>query len=681
MSRRARVVLALIVVTAAHTDAQQVRGVVRDSLSGQAIPGAVVMLLDSAGATLERTIGAGDGTFRLARPDAAARLRVIRIGFQPRVVSIGRQDDASAPIVVSMSRIPPRLTQVRVEGTSVCPGADRATDALQLWEQARAGLLAAVVAREANPARTSLLRYTRDLAPARELVTRQDARILSGNTMRPFATFASPSELARRGYMLSGDDVRVFDAPDADVLLDDSFARTHCFRVVRDDEHTGLLGLAFTPAKSSSGKVDVDGVLWIDNDVSALRRLDFRYTGLSRDEMQAGAGGSLSFHTMSNGVVFIDTWEMHLPLLSYETLLGGGRKVPRRRGIHVDGGFVTSAEWSDGSRFVSPGGAVSGRVSQRGTHGPLRAASVWLAGTNDRATTDSAGEFRMNPIVPGRYRIMVGDTSFAVYAKPRRDEREVDVRAGDTATLALELVSHASVAAQLCSGEALRAGRSVILGHVAAESPRALLVGATWVDEIQISNEVHAATITQGTGRRVVTPDAAGRFVVCGVMPGRAVHLTVSRDSVRIADTVVTARDEPTHVELRPRAATVAAAATSPRGGARPAPQSAATQFDEGGVSIEVQLQAKAAGLVIAPAVGGVEIHGPSSFMGSSQPLYVVDGVPWTGGSGDILAGLNPHDIASIKLLKNPDDIAIYGIRGGNGVIVITTTRPGAKPD
>ena len=41
------------------------------------------------------------------------------------------------------------------------------------------------------------------------------------------------------------------------------------------------------------------------------------------------------------------------------------------------------------------------------------------------------------------------------------------------------------------------------------------------------------------------------------------------------------------------------------------------------------------------------------------------------------LAGINPHDIASITVLKNPTDTAIYGLRGANGVIVITTKRPG----
>ena len=41
---------------------------------------------------------------------------------------------------------------------------------------------------------------------------------------------------------------------------------------------------------------------------------------------------------------------------------------------------------------------------------------------------------------------------------------------------------------------------------------------------------------------------------------------------------------------------------------------------------------------------------------------------------------INPHDIESIKVLKDPADTGIYGMRGANGVILITTKRPGKRP-
>jgi TonB-dependent SusC/RagA subfamily outer membrane receptor len=79
-------------------------------------------------------------------------------------------------------------------------------------------------------------------------------------------------------------------------------------------------------------------------------------------------------------------------------------------------------------------------------------------------------------------------------------------------------------------------------------------------------------------------------------------------------------------------------------------------------------------------ANGGVSIRirGPASFYGNTEPLLVVDGTPIVQGSSGF-SWLNPHDIATITVLKNPTDTAIYGLRGANGVIVITTMRPGGS--
>jgi TonB-dependent SusC/RagA subfamily outer membrane receptor len=100
-----------------------------------------------------------------------------------------------------------------------------------------------------------------------------------------------------------------------------------------------------------------------------------------------------------------------------------------------------------------------------------------------------------------------------------------------------------------------------------------------------------------------------------------------------------------------------------------------------GGQPIELVLQAKVPSLQVGRAADGslsLEIRGPSSFYGSSAPLYVIDGVPMPPVPHGVLSGLNPHDIQSIQVLKNPADVGIYGIRGGNGVILITTKRPGS---
>lgn len=88
-------------------------------------------------------------------------------------------------------------------------------------------------------------------------------------------------------------------------------------------------------------------------------------------------------------------------------------------------------------------------------------------------------------------------------------------------------------------------------------------------------------------------------------------------------------------------------------------------------------LQGKAAGVDITTSerpgtVGAIMIRGTRSISASSDPLYVVDGIPLqTGG----IESLNPQDIESIDILKDASSTAIYGSRGANGVILVTTKR------
>jgi len=72
-----------------------------------------------------------------------------------------------------------------------------------------------------------------------------------------------------------------------------------------------------------------------------------------------------------------------------------------------------------------------------------------------------------------------------------------------------------------------------------------------------------------------------------------------------------------------------------------------------------------------------VVIRGRRSFNASNDPLYVLDGIPLSTGIGDI----NPNDIQSMEVLKDASSTAIYGARGANGVVLITTKRgKGGKP-
>lgn len=88
-------------------------------------------------------------------------------------------------------------------------------------------------------------------------------------------------------------------------------------------------------------------------------------------------------------------------------------------------------------------------------------------------------------------------------------------------------------------------------------------------------------------------------------------------------------------------------------------------------------LQGKAAGVDITSSerpgtMGSITIRGTRSLNASNSPLYVVDGIPMQSGGID---DLNPRDIEAIDILKDASSTAIYGSRGANGVVLITTKR------
>jgi TonB-dependent SusC/RagA subfamily outer membrane receptor len=96
-----------------------------------------------------------------------------------------------------------------------------------------------------------------------------------------------------------------------------------------------------------------------------------------------------------------------------------------------------------------------------------------------------------------------------------------------------------------------------------------------------------------------------------------------------------------------------------------------------GGQPIENTLDGRISGVTVTRTTDGiaVRVRGSTSFNSDAQPLYVVDGMPVAPGPGGALSGINPSDIASIKVLKDAADLTMYGSRGANGVVVITTKR------
>lgn len=112
-------------------------------------------------------------------------------------------------------------------------------------------------------------------------------------------------------------------------------------------------------------------------------------------------------------------------------------------------------------------------------------------------------------------------------------------------------------------------------------------------------------------------------------------------------------------------------------------------------LSFDNALVGQAPGVYVVPSSGEpgaaatIRIRGTSSIVGNNEPLYVIDGIPIEVGHGlgnDLyqdnyntsispLAGINPQDIESIDILKDASATAIYGSRGANGVVIVTTKK------
>jgi Carboxypeptidase regulatory-like domain len=394
--------------------AQIVRGAVSDSATRQPISGAVVMLLDSAGTALGREITGETGEYRIAYPRRARSIRVVRVGFQPRELSLADRGEPERPLDITMVPFSTTLATVRVTDKSNCPRRADGAAAFAFWDQARAGLLNTVVARKANPMSVHRLYFSRALSAETgrisSFVVSED---FSESAKTSFTSLRSASDLVRRGFAGDTSVVGFMFAPDADVLLDDAFSGGYCFRVAEPDRaRPDRVGVAFSPADFRKGRVDIEGIVWIDTAARALLDVEFRYVGMQQIAEQFHPGGTISFATAANGVTFIDRWSLHLignapyPVFSPSCRAGCGMHdsfYPTENGAEV-----SHVVWRDGLRWDGQLGTVSIH-STTAAGQPARGTMVQLADTHYRGTADSNGALRIPDLLPGPYALRVSD--------------------------------------------------------------------------------------------------------------------------------------------------------------------------------------------------------------------------------------------------------------------------------
>jgi len=311
--RLAAAVLAVL-VWAGPAAAQVVRGTVVDRLSRAPIASGIVVLLGADGTERDRVLTDATGRFLVRSPvPGEHRLRTLIIGVQPweaAVVPIATGQSVERDIELDLLRV--ALPPITIEAERTCvvrPGEGEATAAL--WDEVKKAVSATTLAAESR--RYRFRTRTRERFVDRLGVTQSDTvfPLAPGYRAWPFASL-EPELLSRRGFVQTDVGGPIFYGPDAVLLVSDVFLDDHCFRVRRTEAEVEL-GLLFEPV-GGRRVPEIEGVLWLDAESTALRRLEWRYRNIPSWARQGQPAGSIEFSQLPDGAWFVRGWTLRAPV-------------------------------------------------------------------------------------------------------------------------------------------------------------------------------------------------------------------------------------------------------------------------------------------------------------------------------------------------------------------------------
>jgi hypothetical protein len=504
--------------------AQRLTGTVSDA--GVRVPGAVVMLVSPTGDVAARTITREGGAFSLtAGGPGRYSVRVLRIGFRPTVAGpfdlvAGGTRTVDVPLTGRIVTLP----EVRVTDRSECRlRPDSQAVAFQLWDEARKSLLAAAL----SSSRTYGVRITR----SDRTLDRDGRRVVSDSTTTREGMSANPivslppDSLLKVGYVSqdkSGG--TTYWGPDAAVLLDDSFAGTHCIRTQAAPADSGALrgvvGVAFEPRRRDD-KSDIQGVLWLDQETAELRMLDYSYVNVPPAVTRGGAGGHVEFLRLPDGGWTVSRWSMRFPVvatrLEHEQSTIPG--VPSTtRPVYEIVGFRLSAgdllELRRGGDVLWERGRVSAtiRVVDSASGAAIRGALVSLNGGRSALATAGDGTVRFDRVIPGPASVDIRLPELDSLGVP---SEHVPVTIPDHAfePIVAAIESPMSRFIARCGARAIEWDEGAVRGVVpSAQAGRPLEV--TW--QVPFARLGGGDPVMLPEARRVST-DSTGAFFLCGV--------------------------------------------------------------------------------------------------------------------------------------------------------------------
>ncbi len=336
------IIAAVFAIRPAAATAQVISGIVEDS-SGVPIPAAFVVLEDAAGVVVARTLTRDGGGYRLGAPASGTyRLRTDRIGYE-RAVSpwLRLESGETLDYRFRVEPIPIRLQRITVNERARCEVLpDEGIQLQSVWDEARKALTATAWTGQQPYFRFDAVMHSHALdergRPLSEAVL-EEVRLYGRH---PFRSIPA-RDLVFGGFVQEPEGRVAYYAPDADVLLSETFVRRHCFRLVRGGaDRAGLLGLEFE-ALPQSRLPDIEGIMWLDPASSELRRLDYSYVNLDVPVDTDRLGGQVEFARLPTGAWIIRGWRIRVPVI--EWVEGRpGRTAGRYRltGINEGGGQV-----------------------------------------------------------------------------------------------------------------------------------------------------------------------------------------------------------------------------------------------------------------------------------------------------------------------------------------------------
>lgn len=358
---------ALVLGSAAPLGAQTVLGTAVDAVDDSPVRGAFVILLDDDGVERDRALTSSSGAFRLraGRP-GTFRLSLERIGFEDLVTEpFELSEDETISRRLTATARPIELAGIRVAGGEARCGTPpaEARELSRVWNEARKALEAT-----AWTNRQSYYRF--DGLIVRQVLD-EDAEPRGPPEYEPIRLYGrhpfravQADDLAYGGWVQrQGAEGLKFYAPDAEVLLSESFLSRHCFRLARDDSARELVGVEFEP-RPDRRTPEISGVLWVDRETAELRSLVYRYENLELPVETEHLGGRVEFDHLPDGGWIVRKWEIRTPLAELDRQSRAGRREQRVRltGLRLEGQLVL-AVWRTGDVQASPAAEMPADVA------------------------------------------------------------------------------------------------------------------------------------------------------------------------------------------------------------------------------------------------------------------------------------------------------------------------------